>query len=52
MLRVGDLAGIGRISLVLPGDGGLTYAYQALRSSGPGSDKGGGEVGVGRCCVV
>ena len=49
LFYVGDLAGqgISRITLALPGDGGLTHAGHALCSSGSGCDKGGSEGGGG-----
>ena len=50
LLGVGDLAsqGISRITLALPGDGGLTHTGHALRSSGLGCDEGDSEGGAGR----
>ena len=48
LLRFGDLAGqgIGRISLVLPSEGGLTHAGSALCSRSTSSDESGDEGGV------
>jgi hypothetical protein len=49
MLGLGDLAsqGVSRVALTLPDGGGRTQTSLPLRGGRAGSDKGGGEGGVG-----